>query len=232
MIHHNLAIFALLGLLQTRFTIGFFPTHASDIRFSTLEANHWNLNQLNAPHVRLSAFDVVDDDGEEEEAEDEEEEDPYTKIAGSEFADQETKDKSLSTLSGSAIDWGGEYGKLRQRAEGNKDPATALFGLLSSETPNQLIGSFVSTANPKVVKACSDAVNSLLGGLSSPQMGVETIVKTNGEKIGSLCLQLMMTGYLFRNIEYVLALKEMMNIKGSATLQDYKVGIGTELHVT
>ena len=226
--------------------------------------------------------DNGDDEEEEEEEEDDEEEkeDLYKKIASSEFKDEGEKNSSalarMSTGSlTSDLDWGGALGKLRQRVEDvetgkSQDPSNALFRLMSAKTPNQLIGTFVSNANPKVVKACSDAVNSLLGGLSSPAMGIETIVKTNGEKIGNLCFQLQMTGYvlycfvgicmylllhidelcvcqpsttnnrhslrsfflmfdryMFRNAEYVLALKDLMKIKSSATLQDYKVCICT-----
>ena len=64
----------------------------------------------------------------------------------------------------------------------------------SSETPNQVIGQFITTANPQVVQAMSGAVGSLLGGLSNPNMGIETVVKATGEKVGSLCFQLQMTG--------------------------------------
>ena len=53
-------------------------------------------------------------------------------------------------------------------------------------------------------------------------MGVETIVKASGDKIGSLCFQLQMTGYLFRNAEYVLALKDLLKLKGKASLEDYR----------
>lgn len=53
-------------------------------------------------------------------------------------------------------------------------------------------------------------------------MGVEMIVQASGEKLGSLCFQLMMTGYMFRNAEYVVALKSLMNISGEgATLEEY-----------
>jgi Protein of unknown function (DUF760) len=159
--------------------------------------------------------DTDDDDNdkeEEEEEEEEEKEDPYTQKATSEFQDVDVKDSSAlaSSLGGSAVDWGGALGKLRQRMQDvesgkSRDPSTALFRYMSAKTPNELIGTFVQTANPKVVQACSDAVNSLLGGLSSPLMGIETIVRTNGDKIASLCFQLQMTGYLFRNVEYVLA---------------------------
>ena len=53
-------------------------------------------------------------------------------------------------------------------------------------------------------------------------MGVETIVKASGDKIGSLCFQLQMTGYLFRNAEYVLALKDLLQLKGKMSLEDYR----------
>mmetsp|Transcript_66515 Transcript_66515/g.192029 ORF Transcript_66515/g.192029 Transcript_66515/m.192029 type:complete len:394 (-) Transcript_66515:33-1214(-) len=124
-------------------------------------------------------------------------------------------------------DWGGALGKLRQRVEDvetgkSQDPSHALFRMMSAQSPNQVIGKFVTSANPQTVQAMSGAVSSLLGGLSSPQGGVETLVKASGDKIGSLCFQLQLTGYLFRNAEYVLALKDLLNIKGKATMKDYK----------
>jgi hypothetical protein len=128
---------------------------------------------------------------EEEEDDDEEEEvpDPYAERASSEFT--ETR--------GSRLDWGGALGKLRERVNdvesgASQSRSTALFRIMTSQTPNQAIGDFVNTANPQVVAAMSSAVNSLLGGLSNPAMGVETVVKASGEKIGSLCFQLQMTG--------------------------------------
>lgn len=92
---------------------------------------------------------------------------------------------------------------------------------------------FVSQATPEVVSAMSSAVSGLLGSLASPVLGggvgvggggsgIETIVKANGETLGKLCFQLQMTGYMFRNAEYVLALKELMDIGGSAGMEDYK----------
>jgi hypothetical protein len=139
-------------------------------------------------------FIIVDDDEEEELLEEDEEEDeeevldPYTEKASSEFVS-----------SGSGLDWGGALGKLRDRVSdvetgASQSPSKALFRIMTSKTPNQLIGEFVSTANPQVVNAMTGAISSLLGGLSSPAMGVETIVKASGEKIGSLCFQLQMTG--------------------------------------
>lgn len=173
---------------------------------------------------------VVDDfpgeDDEEEGDDDIVEEDPYTQVASSEFLES-ASESVLLNMATSSLDWGGEIGKLRQRmgdieSGKSQDPSHVLFRLLSAKSPNQLIGNFINSANPQVVQAMSGAISSLLGGLSSPQMGVETIVRSTADKIGNLCFQLQMTGYMFRNAEYVLALKNLMKIKASATLEDYK----------
>jgi Ca2+-binding EF-hand superfamily protein len=162
-----------------------------------------------------------DDDDEEEEEEDP---DPYAEKASSEFLQHET---GLLTQGRTTLDWGGALGKLRERVDDvesgkSQSPSNALFRLMTSQTPSQAIGNFIQTANPQVVAAMSGAVNSLLGGLSNPAMGVELIVKASGEKIGSLCFQLQMTGYMFRNAEYVLALKDIMNLRGSKSIEKYK----------
>jgi len=81
---------------------------------------------------------------------------------------------------------------------------------------------FLQEAKPDVIGAMTGAVMSLLGGLSNPAIGVETIVKADGEKLGNLCFQLQMTGYMFRNAEYVLALKDLMNLEVNAELSQYK----------
>jgi hypothetical protein len=156
---------------------------------------------------------------ENEEEDDEEEdgdalkEDPYTQVAASEFTSSSSSSSSANTGSSNGsnlaranneelstnLDWGGALGKLRQRLEDLEtgkagQPSQALFRLLSAQSPNQMIGNFVSTAKPEIVQAMSGAVGSLLGGLSSPTNGIETIVKSTGDKIGSLCFQLQMTG--------------------------------------
>jgi Protein of unknown function (DUF760)/EF-hand domain pair len=176
----------------------------------------------------------------EEDEEDEDlVEDAYQAVAASEFVEdlskgaprQSTsavKESSALATPTTAVDWGGALGKLRQRVEDiesgkSMDPSHSLYRLMSSQTPSQQIASFVSTASPTVVTAMSSAISSLLGGLAStPVSGFDTVVKASSEKLGSLCFQLQMTGYMFRNAEYVMALKQLMNIKGSATLEDYK----------
>lgn len=135
------------------------------------------------------------------------EQDPYVLSAPSEFTSNENTPSSsaadlvLSSEISTAVDWGGALGKLRQRFDDieqgkSGNPSQALFRLMSAQSPNQAIGSFVNSASPQVVQAMSGAVSSLLGGLSSPTSGVETIVKATGSKIGSLCFQLQMTGYV------------------------------------
>ena len=177
--------------------------------------------------------DGVDDDDDYDDDDDDDYylQDPYESRAKSEFLDQPKSNSGLVRSSPSepktTVDWGGALSKLRERLDDvasgkSQDPSNALFRLMSSQSPNQAIGSFVNTANPQVVQAMSGAVSSLLGGLSNPQMGHEVIVKASGDKIANLCLQLQMTGYMFRNAEYVMALKEIMDLRGSATLQGYK----------
>mmetsp|Transcript_19108 Transcript_19108/g.44376 ORF Transcript_19108/g.44376 Transcript_19108/m.44376 type:complete len:587 (+) Transcript_19108:154-1914(+) len=174
-------------------------------------------------------YDDFDDDDDDVLLED----DPYLGLAASEFgSDYESSSSSaLATTNdplATDLNWGGALGSLRARMEDieagtSGDPSQALFRLMSAASPNQMIGNFVSSANPQVVQAMSGAVSSLLGGLANPNMGVDIQVKATGEKISSLCFQLQMTGYMFRNAEYVLALKDLMNLRGKKlTIRDYK----------
>ena len=152
-------------------------------------------------------FIIEDDDNEEEEDEDDDDEvlqeDPYQQIAKSEFEYETDSSSALMAMNGdldaTLMDWGGALGKLRERVDDmetgkSQDPSHVLFRLMSSQAPNQVIGQFVTSANPQTVQAMSGAVGSLLGGLANPTAGIETIVKASGEKIGSLCFQLQMTG--------------------------------------
>ncbi len=178
-----------------------------------------------------------DEEDEDEEDDDEEEESLYEQFASSEFLEDtfSSSSSSPSQITQSStpfnngdkpIDWGGEYDTLRNRFDDVKNnkigPSQTLFRIMSSQTPNEAIMSFINDASPQVVTAMSSTVTSLLGGLTNPNTGMEMIVKANGEKLGSLCFQLQMTGYMFRNAEYVLAIRDLMNIHGKATLKDYK----------
>jgi hypothetical protein len=177
-----------------------------DVIFIVLDPNEKNENDE----------EEEDDDDHEEE---EENEDPYTKVAASEFQNSNSNNNDYNNKKGQSaltvlgndelgttmMDWGKALTTLRERAEDvetgkSQDPSHILFRMMSTQTPNQIIGQFISNANPMVVQAMSGAIGSLLGGLSNPNMGVETIVKASGEKIGSLCFQLQMTGTFFELI--------------------------------
>lgn len=170
-----------------------------------------------------------EDDEEEDEDDEEEEESLYEQFASSEFLTNESKLASSPSNQSSnqkATDWGGEYDTLRNRFDDVKNnktgPSNTLFRIMTSQTPNESIMSFINDASPQVITAMSSTVTNLLGGLTNPSTGMEMIVKANGDKLGSLCFQLQMTGYMFRNAEYVLAIRDLMNIHGQASLQEYK----------
>lgn len=119
-----------------------------------------------------------EDYGGEDEDEDEDDEeyvpDPYTTMASEEFLDQDGASSALTFSPNGELttieDWGGALGKLRERVDDvatgkSRDPSHALFRLMSSSTPNQVIGKFVQSANPQTVQAMTGAVSSLLGGM-------------------------------------------------------------------
>ncbi|GMH64678.1 hypothetical protein TrRE_jg6840 [Triparma retinervis] len=115
-------------------------------------------------------------------------------------------------------DWGGALAELRSRMnkinDGQTGGSAILFDMMSSMTPSQVITDFMMTAQPLVINAMSDAVAGLVGGMGTNKaMGIGVVAKVKGEKLGALCFQLQMTGYMFRNAEYVLALKELMSIE-------------------
>lgn len=198
-----------------------------------LDDDDYNDEEYDDDVIDVEGNDGYDFDFDEDDDNDLED-DPYVGLASSEFVGEDAVPTSsaMTTAKNSELttdlDWGGALGSLRTRMDDlesgkSGDPSQALFRMMSAPSPNQIIGQFVASANPQVVQAMSGAVTSLLGGLSNPSMGVEMQVKASGEKIGSLCFQLQMTGYMFRNAEYVLALKELMKLKGrKLTIEDYK----------
>ncbi|GKY96013.1 hypothetical protein MPSEU_000561800 [Mayamaea pseudoterrestris] len=206
----------------------------SSLRFRP-QRRKWLRSTLLATNIIIVKDDDDDDDDDDDEDDDgvEEQVDPYLETAATEFipSDEEPSRKSIIRSDDSAIttglDWGGALGQLDKRIGDietgkSQDPSHALFRVMSSQTPNQQIGQFIASTKPAVIQAMSGAVSSLLGGLWQPMNGSEVVVKASGEKISSLCFQLQMTGYMFRNAEYVMALKELMDIQPSATLDDYR----------
>jgi len=248
----SIRIALLLGFLFSQYTINaftpsaFLPNHSIDYCHKLLSRDQvWISARQHRNHLKtaisppsqtsLYADDentldpIASNDGDEEDEEvdeEEEEESLYEQFAASEFETDDPGELTSPLSSPQGIDWGGEYDTLRERTadslSGRVGPPLALFRIMTTKNPNDSIADFVSTADPQVVEAMGGAVQSLLGGLANPAAGVETIVKANGEKLGNLCFQLQMTGYMFRNAEYVLALKDLMDIRGGATVEDYR----------
>jgi hypothetical protein len=116
--------------------------------------------------------DEKDDEQEEAEKEEEMEEDSHAQLASSKFQDNDDESSSSSALTtktnsnsnsnsnsnnvpATAIDWGGALGQLRKRAQDvnsgqASDPPHVLFRTMSLQKPNQIIGKFVTSANPQV----------------------------------------------------------------------------------
>jgi hypothetical protein len=212
----------LLLVLQviTRSTGGFGPLPAFFNRKTSTSSTRVGISFI----VVGNGEEPIEPDDDDDDDDNEVEVDSYQQAASSEFSEPNTTSSALA-LQKTSIDWGNEYSKLTERIsdidKGGQTPSKALFQLMISESPNQVITKFLQSANPQVVAAMSGAVSSLLGGLSNPASGIETVVQTTGDKVANLCFQLQMTGYMFRNAEYVIALKDLMKIKGGATLDDY-----------
>ncbi|KAL7477808.1 hypothetical protein ACHAW6_003602 [Cyclotella cf. meneghiniana] len=193
--------------------------------------------------MKHDILSIEGDEYEDEEGDEDEEIDPYEQIAIAEFRDnlpdsptnntmmasslETALARQLRTLDATPVDWGGALETLQGRVSDiesgrSENPSYAIFRTITRERPNEAIGRFVREANPEVVASMSGAVSALLGSLSNPAMGIEVLVQASSEKLGQLCFQLMMTGYMFRNAEYVLALKSLMDIEAEATLEEYK----------
>jgi len=87
--------------------------------------------------------------------------------------------------------------------------------VVSSLSPSEIISRFTLTAHPRVQEAAKTTILGLIGTL--PKMAFETKVVTTGAKLASLMFQLQMTGYMFKNAEYRMALtKEFGSTNGAA----------------
>lgn len=80
---------------------------------------------------------------------------------------------------------------------------------LESLTPGEMVGQFMVTAPPRVQSAVKNTVIGLLGSLRASNAFDASIVTTQ-RALASLMFQLEMTGYMFRNAEYRLALQKTL----------------------
>ena len=112
--------------------------------------------------------------------------------------------------------------KLKSRIQriqenGLATPAQKLFDMAMSKPPQVLMQEFFRTGDPMVVQAMQDAVASLLGTL--PPFEFDAQMTTTGDKLAALMLQLQMTGYLLRNAEYVMKLRQILQIKSRSIVR-------------
>lgn len=100
--------------------------------------------------------------------------------------------------------------RVRELEAGSTGAAEELYRMITKDEPPDVILRFIRNSSPLVVEAMQSAVMSLLGSLP-PQFSQQ--YSTTLEKFTALIYQLQMTGYLFRNAEYVLQFKQVLKIK-------------------
>jgi len=93
-----------------------------------------------------------------------------------------------------------------------------LFQLMTTGSVGEVLQDFFMGASPMVTNAMREAVSGLLGGLPRE---VDVEYQMTSDKLGNLAGMLMMTGYMFRNAEYVVTLQQLLSIK-SRSLTEYK----------
>jgi hypothetical protein len=109
--------------------------------------------------------------------------------------------------------------RVEQIKKSGGGEAGALVQILTeSESVGEVLQNFFMSASPMVASAMREAVAGLLGGLPRE---VDVEYKTTQEKLGNLAGMMQMTGYMFRNAEYVVTLQQLLNIK-SRSLAEYK----------
>ena len=93
-------------------------------------------------------------------------------------------------------------------------PAQKLFELATQKPPSLLLSDFFSRA---VRQAMQDAIGSLLGQL--PPFEFDSQITTTGDEMAALMLQLQMTGYMLRNAEYVVMLRQLLGLSTRAAAE-------------
>mmetsp|Transcript_72671 Transcript_72671/g.117878 ORF Transcript_72671/g.117878 Transcript_72671/m.117878 type:complete len:285 (-) Transcript_72671:32-886(-) len=90
-----------------------------------------------------------------------------------------------------------------------EDSTNSYVNMLESLTPGEMVGQFMATAPPRVQSAVKNTVVGLLGSLRA-SAAFDSSVVTTQRALASLMFQLEMTGYMFRNAEYRLALQKTL----------------------
>lgn len=79
--------------------------------------------------------------------------------------------------------------------------------MLTKKHPNEMVRQFYQETNPAAQTAVQNAITALIG---TPAL--DSTWMTTGRQVAQLCFKLQMTGYMLRNAEYVLALRQVLNI--------------------
>jgi hypothetical protein len=89
--------------------------------------------------------------------------------------------------------------------EAERNPFTGMVSRLSS---TDTIGKFMRDAPPRVQEAMKTTVMGLLGNMKP--FAVDTNAVTTSENLANLMFQLQMTGYMFKNADYRLSLRQSL----------------------
>lgn len=138
----------------------------------------------------------------------------YRSDDGSREEEFETPDLSSSSALERLPSSGGDASSSSAIEKSKVNP---YLQVVSSLSPSEIISRFTLTAHPRVQEAAKSTILGLIGAL--PKMAFETTVVTTGAKLASLMFQLQMTGYMFKNAEYRMALsREFGNNSASGFL--------------
>jgi len=94
-----------------------------------------------------------------------------------------------------------------------------LFQMATAKAPQQVMADFFRKGSPSVVEAMQEAITSLFGAL--PPFQFESSLTTTGDKLVKLMLSLQMTGYMLRNTEYIMKIRELLKLT-SRDPEDFK----------
>jgi Ca2+-binding EF-hand superfamily protein len=102
--------------------------------------------------------------------------------------------------------------RLQEVQSGDSSAATELYRLMTKDDPGTMIVDFLRSSSPMAIEAMQTTVVSFLGTLPK-QFGVA--ISTTAERFAALSYQLQMTGYLFRNAEYIIVLRRLLSIQAA-----------------
>lgn len=112
--------------------------------------------------------------------------------------------------------------ELKQRsaelAVGGKNRVAAQYVLmLTSKHPNEMVRDFYASTSPAAQVAVQDALTAVLGATADTSAW-----RTTGQRVAELCFRLQMTGYMLRNAEYVLAIRQVLDLSKATALDQVK----------